>query len=45
MMKHESVVELYDYTETEKEFSMFMEYANKPFYFEEKLEEVLLIPD
>lgn len=26
---------MYDYTEDEEEFSLFMEYANKPFYLSE----------
>lgn len=26
---------MYDYTEDEKEFALFMEYANKPFYLSE----------
>jgi len=41
MMKHENVVELYDYTENEKEIVLLMEYCNRPTYFEEKIEEKL----
>jgi serine/threonine protein kinase len=43
-MKHENVVELYDYTENEKEIVLLMEYCNSANYFEEKLEEVSNIP-
>ena len=34
------MVELYDYTENEKEFVLLLEYCNDPKYFEEKIEEV-----
>lgn len=39
-MKHENIVELYDYTENEKEIVLLMEYCNHANYFEEKIEEV-----
>ena len=39
-MKHENIVELYDYTENEKEFVLLLEYVNDAKYFEEKIEEV-----
>lgn len=39
-MKHENIVELYDYTENEKEFVLLLEYCNDARYFEEKIEEV-----
>ena len=39
-LKHENIVELYDYTESEKEIVLLMEYCNSANYFEEKLEEV-----
>jgi serine/threonine protein kinase len=39
-LKHENVVELYDYTENEKEIVLLMEYCNHANYFEEKIETV-----
>jgi serine/threonine protein kinase len=39
-MKHENIVELYDYTENENEIVLLMEYCNDANYFEQKLEEV-----
>lgn len=39
-LKHENVVELYDYTESEKEFVLLMEYCNDANYFQDKLEDV-----
>lgn len=39
-LKHENIVELYDYTENEKEIALLMEYCNDPNYFEEKIENV-----
>ena len=39
-LKHENVVELYDYTESDKEFVLLMEYCNDANYFQDKLEEV-----
>ena len=39
-LKHENVVELYDYTESEREFVLFMEYCNDANYFQEKIEDV-----
>ncbi len=41
-MKHENIVELYDYTENEKEIVLLMEYCNDANYFEEKIEGVSL---
>jgi serine/threonine protein kinase len=40
-MKHENIVELYEYTENDKEIVLLMEYCNDANYFEEKLEEVM----
>ena len=37
-LKHENVVELYDYTENENEFVLLMEYCNDANYFDEKIE-------
>jgi hypothetical protein len=34
------VVELYDYTESQNEFVLLMEYCNDAAYFEEKIEQV-----
>jgi hypothetical protein len=34
------VVELYDYTEDDKEFVLLMEYCNDANYFEDKIETV-----
>lgn len=42
-MKHDNVVELYDYTENEKEIVLLMEYCNDPNYFENKIEEVSVL--
>ena len=39
-MKHENVVELFDYTENDKEIVLLMEYCNDANYFEEKIEHV-----
>jgi calcium/calmodulin-dependent protein kinase I len=39
-LKHENIVELYDYTESEKEFVLLMEYCNDANYFYDKIEEV-----
>ena len=39
-MKHENVVELYDYTENDKEIVLLMEYCNDANYFEDKIENV-----
>ena len=35
------MVELYEYTENEKEFVLLMEYCNDPNYLERKIEEEL----
>jgi serine/threonine protein kinase len=40
-MKHGNIVELYEYTENEKEIVLLMEYCDDANYFEEKLEEVM----
>lgn len=40
LLKHENVVELFDYTETDQEFALLMEYCNDASYFENKIEEV-----
>ena len=40
-LKHENVVELYDYTENVDEIVLLMEYCNDANYFERKIEEVL----
>jgi len=37
LFKHDNVVELYEYTENEDEFVLFMEYANDPNYFDRKI--------
>lgn len=42
-MKHENIVELYDYTENENEIVLLMEYCNDANYFEQKLEEVSIV--
>ncbi len=39
-LKHENVVELYDYTESDKEFVLLMEYCNNANYFQDKIEDV-----
>jgi serine/threonine protein kinase len=39
-LKHENIVELYDYTENEKEIVLLMEFCNDASYFEEKIENV-----
>lgn len=39
-LKHENIVELYDYTENADEFVLLMEYCNDASYFEDKLEQV-----
>jgi len=37
-MKHENIIELYDYFENDQNFVMLMEYANDAKYFEHKIE-------
>jgi len=37
LFKHDNVVELYEYTENEDEFVLYMEYANDPNYFDTKI--------
>ena len=39
-MKHENIIELYDYFENDQNFVMLMEYANDAKYFEHKIENV-----
>ena len=39
-LRHENVVELYDYTENPKEIVLLMEYCNDASYFDRKIEEV-----
>ncbi len=39
-LKHENVVELYDYTEDQSQFVLLMEYCNDANYFEDKIETV-----
>lgn len=39
-LKHENIVEAYEYTETEKDLYMSMEYLCDAAYFEEKIENV-----
>ena len=39
-MKHDSIVKLHEYTESEDEFVLFMEYCNDAVYFENKIVEV-----
>ena len=39
-MKHQNVVELYNYTETPDEYLIYMEYCNKASYFSEKILDV-----
>jgi serine/threonine protein kinase len=40
LMKHENVVELYEYTETEDNIELYMEYCNDAQYLERLIEEV-----
>lgn len=39
-LHHENIVELYDYTESETEFVLLMEYCNDANYFQDKIEDV-----
>ena len=39
-LNHDNVVKLYDYTESEKDLVLFMEYCNSANYFDEKIVEV-----
>ena len=39
-MNHSSIVQLYNYTETNNEYVMFMEYCDKAEYFAEKIYDV-----
>jgi len=40
-LKHENIVELYDYTENDEEIALLMEYCNDPNYFPDKIEDRL----
>ena len=40
-LKHDNVVELYEYTENPEEIVLLMEYCNDANYFEHKIEEVI----
>lgn len=40
-LDHDNVVKLFDYTESEKDFVLFMEYCNNANYFDEKIVEQL----
>jgi len=42
-MKHPNIVEVYDYTETEDEFQLYMEYVNRSSYFEDRIQNVIII--
>jgi serine/threonine protein kinase len=37
-LDHEGIVKLYEYFETDDEFTMIMEYCNSSNYFENKIE-------
>jgi len=39
-MQHDSIVKLHEYTESESEFVLFMEYCNDAEYFDSKIVEV-----
>lgn len=39
-LNNERVIKLYEYTETEEEYRLFLEYMNFPDYLADKLEEV-----
>ena len=39
-MEHDNIVELYNYTETEDSYIMFMEFCDKPSYFSDKILDV-----
>ena len=41
-LEHDNVVKLYEYTETETEYIIFMEYVNDANYFTDNLVEVSL---
>jgi len=38
-LSHDNIVKLYDYTESEKDIVLFMEYCNAADYFDEKIVE------
>ena len=39
-MKHENIVNLYEYTETKEEYVLFMEYCDKGAHLSQKILEV-----
>ena len=39
-MQHDSIVKLHEYTESEDQFVLFMEYCNDAEYFDSKIVEV-----
>lgn len=39
-MKHQNIVELYDYTETSDEYLLYMEFCDKASHFADKISEV-----
>jgi len=41
-MKHPNVVELYEYTDTDEDIRIFMEYMNMSDYLAEKIQEVFV---
>ena len=41
-LNHENIVKGYDWSENEKEYVLVMEYMNKPNYFREKIDVVML---
>ena len=40
-MSHDNVVELYNYTETEDEFLLFMEYCDRGAYLSDRIHSVI----
>lgn len=42
-MKHNNIVELYNYTETKEDFVLYMEYCDKASYLSNKILEVISI--
>ena len=45
LLEHDNVVKLHEYTETETEFVLFMEYCNDAEYFDNKIVEVSFLLD
>lgn len=41
-MKHENIIKLYEYRETQDEYQLYMEYANKGEFLAKKILEVFL---